>query len=153
MSNFRISPDHSNGNTMSFVIVDDSEDVLQIWKRVFQQEGKCVCFLTTDPWVALEEIDNQKPQILITDLLMPGLSGFQLAKKAKEILPSLQVFLTTGSPNQLKEFDLFEDILEVLQKPYMNIENVQHFVHDLATQQPLDRSLCVQHGKFNMWNL
>jgi CheY-like chemotaxis protein len=78
MSNFRISPEHFDANTMSFVVVDDSEDVLQIWKRVFRQEGKCLCFLSTDPWTALEEIETQKPQILITDLLMPGLSGFQL---------------------------------------------------------------------------
>jgi DNA-binding NtrC family response regulator len=153
MSHFRISKDHHDENTVSFVIVDDSEEVLQIWKRVFQREEKCVCFLTSDPWVALREIENQKPDILITDLLMPGLSGFQLAKKAKDVLPSIQVFLTTGSPNQLKEYDFLEDILEVLQKPYMNIENVQHFIHDLATEQPLDRSRCVQDGKFNLWNL
>jgi DNA-binding NtrC family response regulator len=153
MTVFRLSPDQVDENTRRFVIVDDSEEVLQIWKRVFQQEGKCLCFLTSNPWDALQEIEILKPDVLITDLLMPGLSGFQLAKKAKDIHPSLQVFLTTGSPNQLKEYDFLEDILEVLQKPYMNIENVQHFVHDLATQQPLDRSHCVQNGKFNMWNL
>lgn len=153
MTHTRIEKNGYDDTAIRFVIVDDSEDVLQIWKRVFQREEHCNCFLTSDPWVALREIEKEKPDILITDLMMPGLSGFQLAKKAKEIHPTLQVFLTTGSPGQLKEYESLEDILEVLQKPYMNIENVQNFIHELATEQPLDHSDCVKKGNFYLRNL
>ena len=153
MTHFRILKDHYDEDAIRFVIVDDSEEILQIWKRVFQRESKCIVFITSDPWVALREIEIQKPDVLITDVMMPGLSGFQLAQKAKQIFPPLQVFFTTGSLDQLKGDGSLEEALEVLKKPYADVNNVQSFVHDLATQQPLDRSHCTKDGKFFLWSL
>jgi len=153
MSDFRIVKDQHQDETMRFVIVDDSEEILQIWKRVFAREKNCIVFLTSDPWLALREIELQKPDILITDVMMPGLSGFQLAKKAKLVYPRLKIFFTTGSLDRLKESGLLEEFLEVLQKPYTDLNNVQTFIHDLATQKPLDRSHCTQEGNFFLWSL
>ncbi len=135
-----------------FVVVDDSEEILQIWKRVLSREPECLAFFTTDPLRGLEEIKTHGADILITDFMMPVLSGFQLAKLAKKISPQLQIFLTTGSFAQLEK-ECLEDVLEVLQKPYSDLKHVQNFIHALALQQPLDRSHCEVRGQIYLWSL
>ncbi len=45
---------------------------------------------------ALEIIEKEKIEILITDLMMPGMDGIELMKKAKEIVPNIQVIIVTA---------------------------------------------------------
>ena len=45
---------------------------------------------------ALEIIRKEKPGILITDLVMPGMDGIELMKKAREIAPGLEVIIITA---------------------------------------------------------
>src|SRR5262245_13490603 len=80
-----------------FIVVDDDEEILQIWRRLLESEENCLCTLTDDPMRALEEIETHGADVLITDLVMPTLSGFQLAKLARALNPDLKVFFTTGS--------------------------------------------------------
>jgi two-component system cell cycle response regulator CpdR len=164
-----------------FVVVDDEEEILQIWRRVLATEDNCICFLTTDPQEALKEIEINGCDFLITDVVMPMANGFELAHKALEICPSLQIFYTTGSVALVEELSEYpqaerrlrsvpakkmstenselprsgawEDMFEVLQKPYSDLHNIQEFIHDLATHQPLDRSHCTEKGHLRLWNL
>jgi CheY-like chemotaxis protein len=164
-----------------FVVVDDDEEILQIWRRLLETEKDCICTLTDDPLAALREIETQGADVLITDLVMPTLSGFQLAKLARALSPDLQVFFTTGSVALLEEMsdypqtqqriysllkskeqehggdlsraDSFSNLLDVLQKPYADLHNVQSFIHELATHQPLDVSHCTEKGNLRLWNL
>jgi len=45
---------------------------------------------------ALEIIQKEKPGILIADLIMPGMNGIELLKKAKEISPGIEVIIVTA---------------------------------------------------------
>lgn len=45
---------------------------------------------------ALEIIQKEKPVILITDLVMPGMDGIELLRRAKEISPGIEVIIITA---------------------------------------------------------
>ncbi|NOU92274.1 response regulator [Paenibacillus sp. LMG 31456] len=45
---------------------------------------------------ALERIPAEKPNIVLTDIRMPGMDGIQLAKEIKKILPDTEIVILTG---------------------------------------------------------
>ncbi len=49
---------------------------------------------------ALGIIEKEKPEIVITDLVMPGMDGIELLKRAKEVSPGTEVIIIPayGSP-------------------------------------------------------
>lgn len=48
---------------------------------------------------ALEKVRTEKPDILITDIRMPGCSGLELIEKAKELCPTLFIIIISGYAN------------------------------------------------------
>jgi CheY-like chemotaxis protein len=60
--------------------------------------------------------DGLRPSVLITDHLMPGLSGTQLARTVQNVLPDLPVLIVSG----YAELEGIDPDLERLTKPFRN---------------------------------
>ncbi len=74
--------------------IDDEENVLNSLKRAFRNEAFTGHYFTSAN-EALKECDKIKPEVIVSDVLMPEMNGFELLKKAKEISPtSVRVMLT-----------------------------------------------------------
>jgi PAS domain S-box-containing protein len=83
--------------TEHILLVDDEAAIVQIGKEFLQGLGYRVTGFTSGP-EALAEFQAQ-PQdfdLLITDLTMPSMTGFDLAEAALKLRPDLLVLLTTG---------------------------------------------------------
>ncbi|MCP3945139.1 MAG: response regulator [Desulfobacteraceae bacterium] len=79
------------------LLVDDDEKVAAMYTRLLERLGYGVtCF--TDSLTALSAytVSPEKFDVVITDLTMPDLNGFDLAKKMYEINPDLPIILCTG---------------------------------------------------------
>ena len=52
----------------------------------------------TEPTLALEhfQLNQEKYGLVISDLRMPGMNGYEFVKKVKEIRPEIKVFLMTA---------------------------------------------------------
>jgi CheY-like chemotaxis protein len=77
--------------------VDDEESLVYLAKRVFSRLGHSFSGFT-DPHEALSAF-HAHPQdydIVVTDLSMPGMSGFQVAREVLEVRPEIPVLMTTG---------------------------------------------------------
>ncbi|MEG3176132.1 ATP-binding protein [Sphingomonas sp. RB3P16] len=46
--------------------------------------------------------------IIITDIIMPGMSGFEFAKRARDMLPEIPVIVTSGYTNQLAQIETLD---------------------------------------------
>jgi DNA-binding NtrC family response regulator len=77
------------------VIVDDEPDMLENCARILGRVGY-QCFTTTEPAKALGLLEQERPDLLITDLKMPGMDGMELLKRARELDPTLPVIVITA---------------------------------------------------------
>lgn len=80
----------------AILIVDDDEDVLNILRSSLTAAGHDV--VSAGSGVdALNILDSKTPpDLLVTDIIMPGLNGFNLARMARTRRPSLKILYLTG---------------------------------------------------------
>ena len=64
------------------VLVDDEPDALEFLAFVLENEGEEVAFFT-DPRAALEDAVARPPDVLVSDLYMPRMSGWELVEQAR----------------------------------------------------------------------
>jgi signal transduction histidine kinase/CheY-like chemotaxis protein len=77
------------------VVVDDQQDVLDTIGMLLRRDGHFVR-LFHDPRAALEAVTQERPEVLITDIGMPGMSGWDLATAVHARWPDLPIIVLTG---------------------------------------------------------
>jgi two-component system cell cycle sensor histidine kinase/response regulator CckA len=55
---------------------------------------------------ATQDDPSFKPDLLLTDIEMPGISGRELAERVREQFPGLPVVFMSGNPNNRQKFEL-----------------------------------------------
>lgn len=82
-------------NKTQFIVVDDNEVLLDVLKRFLAMQGHdCDVFSSAE--AALDHIANNPCDILITDIVMPGMKGLQLTKEVRQSWPDTNVIVMTG---------------------------------------------------------
>ncbi len=79
----------------SVIIVDDNVNLLDIFKNGLSSKGY-LCKTVTNAASALELISKTSFDILLTDVAMPDMNGFELTEKVKRIRPNIAVIIMTG---------------------------------------------------------
>jgi two-component system NtrC family response regulator len=78
------------------LIVDDEVALVKSMKNFFQFKGVDALTACTGE-EALEVLKNEKDiALVITDVIMPGISGIDLLKRIKEMSPAIPVIVMTG---------------------------------------------------------
>jgi two-component system cell cycle sensor histidine kinase/response regulator CckA len=96
------APEIELGRGRTVLLVEDESAVLFAAARILGAQGYTV-LVRADPNDALKAIaDAETPiDILVTDVVMPGLSGIDLARRARELRPGLPVLYTSGYSEEL----------------------------------------------------
>lgn len=79
----------------TILCVDDEAIPLMLRKSVLQKAGYNV-FAANSGTEALEILARQSVDLVLTDLLMPGINGTELAREVKKRIPELPVVLYSG---------------------------------------------------------
>jgi DNA-binding NtrC family response regulator len=81
----------------SVLILDDDFDIVTLMKIGLQHNSFNV-YGFTDPALALEHfgMNAKSYDLVISDIRMPQMNGFEFIKKVKEIKPEIKVFLMTA---------------------------------------------------------
>jgi len=92
------------------LIVDDNEKVIKVLKKGLEHLGYCVVS-ETDPTKALEVIkyNYKNIDLVITDYMMPNISGSELAYKIKDIEKNIPIILISGYMDE-NQMDIDKDI-------------------------------------------
>ena len=69
---------------MRVLLVDDNPDALQMSSMLFTAEGHIVT-MATDPAEALGHAAATRPEVVILDIGMPGMTGFELARAIRAL--------------------------------------------------------------------
>ncbi len=66
------------------MVVDDEKELLMIVKRILEREGFKVipCERGEE---CLERINSEKPDLVLLDVMMPGMSGFEVCRRIKKM--------------------------------------------------------------------
>lgn len=102
------------------LLVEDDTAMRQFAKIVLSRLGHEV-IEAADGEFALELLTGEKPlrpDLIITDIVMPRLGGIELAKKVSKLLPETPVLLATGYPEQEAVANSTAPQFELLRKPF-----------------------------------
>jgi DNA-binding NtrC family response regulator len=80
---------------LRFLVVDDEQSIRRLCMTVGQGLG-FVCAEAETAEAALESVEVAPPELVVTDLKLPSLSGDDLLRKVKELLPRSEVAIMTG---------------------------------------------------------
>ena len=80
---------------LSVLIIDDNEKSLELLSTALAQPGLEI-LTASDPEQGLDLVYSKHPQIVLTDLVMPHLSGMEVLERIMEFDPSTEVILMTA---------------------------------------------------------
>ncbi len=80
---------------LSLLIIDDNEKSLELLSSALAQPGLEI-LTASDPEQGIELVYAKHPQIVLTDLVMPNLSGMEVLERIMEFDPSIEVILMTA---------------------------------------------------------
>jgi PAS domain S-box-containing protein len=99
------------------LVVDDEEDILSLIQDMLLMAGHQVT-VAHDGQKAMELIEQGDFDMVFTDLGMPSINGWNIARKVKDIKPEIPVVLVTGWGAQYEGQDLSSQGIDlVLPKP------------------------------------
>ena len=82
-------------NNAQILIVDDEEYICEILSRLMEKGG-FRALVAHDGETALKMIRSEMPEVLLSDIKMPGIDGMEVLKRAKELDPDLPVIMITA---------------------------------------------------------
>jgi len=111
------------------LVVDDSEDVLESLEMVLDDLGYQVDTALSGSQ-ALDRIRSAYYELVLCDVGMPGMNGWQVAEQIRSVAPRTKVFLLTGFADQIARDDpRLLQVDGVLPKP-IEIDTLERFLHE-----------------------
>src|SRR6187549_3052050 len=77
------------------LVVDDEESNLTTIEKIFQKDGLRV-LTAHSAREALDVLRQHRVDVVLTDLMMPAISGLELLKAIKQIAPDVEVVMMTA---------------------------------------------------------
>src|SRR5262249_29316217 len=126
---------HMNGQSLRVWLVDDDASIRWVLERALRNGGMAPrAFEAAEP--ALDALRRESPDVLITDIRMPGQSGLELLKKIRDTRPALPVIVMTAHSDLGSAVSAYEGgAFEYLPKPF-DIDQAVALVRRAANAHP-----------------
>lgn len=113
------------------LIIDDEPDVVDVVRDVLKNELHYLCLAATDPELAVDLASNYIFDLLVLDLHMPKLDGFQVLEMVRKKQPDIKVLVITGMYEQYENQLKTVKVDKIVEKPFAFPE-FQASIVDLA---------------------
>ena len=109
-------------NKGKIVVVDDEKIVTSAFKTLLKVEGFNDGHFFNSPNEALDFLQNNKPDIVISDFLMPDMNGLEFLTKVNEIYPEVSKILLTGYADKENAIRAINEVglYRYIEKPWDN---------------------------------
>lgn len=117
--------------------MDDDNNVCLNFRLFLEDEGlDCITFESTE--AALEGMNEDKFDLAIVDIMLPGMDGEEFISIASQIDSSLRYLIHTGItnyvlPDDIKQYGINNN--DVLQKPLVDMQLLIHKITELNSSQ------------------
>ena len=89
--------EQQEGRNKRILIVDDEPDITFTFRTILEENGYKEVDVYNEPLLALHDFKSGVYSLLITDIAMPRMDGFELYKQIKNIDTKIRVIFTTAS--------------------------------------------------------
>ncbi|WP_263381383.1 response regulator [Granulicella arctica] len=121
---------------ITFFVVDDERIIAETLAAIIKIEGFSSSSFV-NPWDALEAAGDEVPDWLISDVMMPQLSGIELAIRMQERCPRCRILLFSGAADTL-------DLLKEAREQGHSFQLLAKPVHpSVLLQQIRARNVCL----------
>jgi PAS domain S-box-containing protein len=123
--------------TEKVLLVDDEPDIVSMLTQMLKSLGytPVTCLQSHDALALIRE-DPNRFSLLITDQVMPGMTGMELVREAHQLRPDLPVILCTGFSKTLSDHELLEGgVNEILMKPIV-LRQLAETIRRVLSQKP-----------------
>lgn len=108
------------GGSETILLVEDEKSILEIGRQILTRYGYTV-LAAPDAETALQMVAGRKRdiQLLVTDVIMPGLNGHELYVRLKAVYPTLKVLFVSGYTADVIGYKgVLEEGVMFLHKPF-----------------------------------
>ena len=106
-------------NLLKVLVADDEAAIRSFLGAVLEERGDCDFQFASDGEEAFRKIATYQPDLLITDLSMPGMGGEELADRVIQIQPDLTILVETGNATLESAVRLMrEGVVDLITKPF-----------------------------------
>ncbi len=124
--------------TARVLIVDDEIMNILVLQQMLEQWGCANVVSTTDPYQTLALYESFQPDIVLLDLIMPGLDGYALMEQFRRVISAdsyLPILILTADTNlQSRRKALAAGAMDFLTKPFDGVELYLRMGHLLQTR-------------------
>lgn len=125
------------------MVVDDDRDILTVASKGLENAGFRVHGFS-DPITALQHVEGgcQRCEVVVSDVKMPGMSGFQLVRRVKDLRPDIKIIMMTAFDVNKSEFEsMFPStrVDRIMQKPFA-ISELAETVKDIFREDSAKKS-------------
>jgi CheY-like chemotaxis protein len=125
----------AEGAGRTVLLVEDEPQLRQVTGRILEHHSYRLR-MADNPHEALAMIRaDDRVELLITDVVMPGMSGLQLAEKATAVRPQLRFLFMSGFPRDLWERGEIDKDLAIIEKPF-DAEQLLRRVSEILATEP-----------------
>jgi len=106
---------------MTFHIIDDGEIIRQMMQAMLSDAGyHSLCFKSGDEYIEhLNSPDFENPVAVLTDITMPGISGYELALQVRKAHPSQMIIFISGDADPARHKKAIQESCHILKKPFV----------------------------------
>jgi len=137
------SPDRNENihDTSYILVVDDNPDMRDYLKNILGR--KFTIATATNGIDALQKMEDKVPQLVISDVMMPGMDGIQLLKEIKENkkyerIPVILLTARAGEESRIEGYQIGAD--DYLVKPFSTKELLARITTQLATRSRIEEN-------------
>jgi two-component system, NtrC family, response regulator AtoC len=115
-----------------FLVVDDEETIRRLCMTVAQGMGFS-CMEASNGEAALALLEEQPAHIILTDLVMPQMSGLEFLERVKKALPRIEIAVMTGHGSVETAVQAMKlGAYDYIAKPFSPLEELRLFLRRMA---------------------
>lgn len=128
----------------SILIVDDDRSIVRLCQRLLERASFKV-YASTDPLEAIKILTAHRVDLLLSDIRMPVMDGFELIERAKDLQPDLAVLVMTGFGTVDTAIQaLYKGVDGLILKPFENtadlVKAVERVLAEIRQKQDAARA-------------
>jgi PAS domain S-box-containing protein len=109
------------------LIAEDEPDLRELTRMFLQEHGyKVIDAASAEQALKIADALSEPIHLLLTDVIMPGMSGRQLAERIQDRRPQTKIIYMTGyTDDMIVQHKVLEPGVNMLQKPFTRLDLVQ----------------------------